>query len=163
MHGELEEAALSKNTVIAIASGGGHWVQLMRLKPAFDGLNVVYVSLDPTSSVDVSGNKYYTISDASRKRKWAFPVVSLQILYILARERPKVVVTTGSAPGLIALILAKKLFRARTIWIDSIANAERLSTSGEKAGQVADIWLTQWPHLSQVGETRRPEHWGAVL
>ena len=83
---------------------------------------------------------------------------------ILLKERPKVVVTTGSAPALIALILAKYLFRANTIWIDSIANAERLSTSGKTAGQFADIWLTQWPQLASAkGTERHPEYWGAVL
>lgn len=152
---------------MAIASGGGHWVQLMRLKPAFDGLDVFYVSLDPTASVDVPTRKYYTIRDASRKQKWAFIIVALQVLRILIVERPKVLITTGSAPALIALILAKYIFRTKTIWIDSIANAERLSTSGQKAGEFADIWLTQWPHLSddsglQSG-TRKPEYWGAVL
>lgn len=149
---------------MAIASGGGHWVQLMRLKPAFEGLDVFYVSLDPSSAEDVPESRYYTIRDASRKQKWAFLVVAAQLMRILLRERPGVVITTGSAPALVALVLARRLLRARTIWIDSIANSEHLSTSGEKAGRVADIWLTQWPHLS-AGEDagRRPEYWGAVL
>lgn len=152
---------------MAIASGGGHWVQLMRLKPAFDGLNVFFVSLDPTARVDVEGHRYYTIRDASRKQKWAFVIVALQVLRILIKERPKVLVTTGSAPALIALILAKYIFRTKTIWIDSIANAEKLSTSGQKAGDFADVWLTQWPGLSDDGtpqrDVRKPEYWGAVL
>lgn len=150
--------------VMAIASGGGHWVQLMRLRPAFDGMNVFYVSMDKTAAVDVPGLRYYTIRDASRKQKWAFFVVLLQLLRILLKERPKVVITTGSAPALIALILAKYVFRAKTIWVDSIANAERLSTSGKTAGKFADIWLTQWPQLAKAaGPERHPEYWGAVL
>jgi UDP-N-acetylglucosamine:LPS N-acetylglucosamine transferase len=150
--------------VMAIASGGGHWVQLMRLRPALDGMNVFYVSMDKTAAVDVPGQRYYTIRDASRKQKWGFFVVMLQLFRILLKERPKVVITTGSAPALIALILAKYLFRAKTIWVDSIANAERLSTSGKTAGRFADIWLTQWPQLAtSAGTERHPEYWGAVL
>ena len=149
---------------MAIASGGGHWVQLLRLRSAFDEMNVVYVSMDPSAAVDVPGQRYYTIREASRKHKWGFLVVAMQLLCILLKERPKVVITTGSAPALIAVILAKYLFRARTIWIDSIANAERLSTSGQTAGRFADIWLTQWPHLAQSDTPQRhPEYWGAVL
>ena len=147
---------------MAIASGGGHWVQLMRIRPALAGLDTFFVSMDASSAVDVPGKRYYTIRDASRKQKWAFAIVLCQLLWILLRERPGIVITTGSAPALVAVILAKRLFGARTIWIDSIANAERLSTSGEKAGRVVDVWLTQWPHLSE-GEGRRPEFWGAVL
>lgn len=153
---------MSNKRVLAIASGGGHWVQLLRLRPAFEGLDVVYVSMDPSSAADVPGHRYHLIRDASRKNKAAFLIVAIQLLGILLRERPRVVVTTGSAPALVSLILAKRLLGARTIWIDSIANAERLSTSGEKAGHIADVWLTQWPELTE-GEGRRPEYWGAVL
>ena len=70
------------------------------------------------------------------------------------------VITTGSLPALIALVLAKYVFGAKTIWIDSIANAEKLSASGKKAGKIADLWLTQWPQLSGPDG---PQHWGAVL
>lgn len=153
--------------VMAIASGGGHWVQLLRLRPAFDDLDVFYVSLDPTSATDVPDRRYYTIREASRKHKWAFIIVAMQLFWILLKERPKVVITTGSAPALVAIMIAKHIFRAKTIWVDSIANAEKLSTSGQKAGGVADIWLTQWPELSEPGardtKGRLPEHWGAVL
>jgi len=152
---------MSDQSVMAIASGGGHWVQLMRLRPALEGFNTFYVSLDPTLAGDVQGHRYYTIRDVSRRNKWVSVVVTYQLLRILIRERPKVVITTGSAPALIAVILAKRLLGARTIWIDSIANAEKLSTSGKKAGKTVDIWLTQWPNLE--GENGRPEYWGAVL
>jgi UDP-N-acetylglucosamine:LPS N-acetylglucosamine transferase len=148
--------------VMAIASGGGHWVQLLRLRPAFEGMEVFFVSIDPTAATDVPGHRFYTVREASRKQKWGFFVAAVQLMRILLRERPKVVITTGSAPALVALTLAKHLFRARTIWIDSIANAERLSTSGQQAGKVADVWLTQWPDLT-TGDGRRPEFWGAVL
>lgn len=147
---------------MAIASGGGHWVQLMRLKPAFDDLEVFYVSMDPSAATDIAGRRYYTIRDASRKNIWGFGIISLQLLRILLKERPNVVVTTGSAPALVALFLAKKILRSKTIWIDSIANVEEMSTSGQKARNVSDVWLTQWPHLAGEGP-QDPDCWGAVL
>lgn len=157
--------SMADGKIMAVSSGGGHWVQLMRLKPAFDDLNVFYVSLDPTAAIDVPGRRFYTIREASRKQKAGFFIAGFQLLIILLRERPRVVITTGSAPGLIALILARYLLRAKTIWIDSIANTERLSGSGRHAGKFADIWLTQWAHLAEpAGDSaRHPEHWGAVL
>jgi hypothetical protein len=56
--------------------------------------------------------------------------------------------------------MARTFLRARTIWIDSIANVERLSSSGAQARRVADVWLTQWEHLARP---EGPEYWGAVL
>jgi UDP-N-acetylglucosamine:LPS N-acetylglucosamine transferase len=149
-----------RKRVMAIASGGGHWVQLRRIMPALDGMDVFYVSLDPSLAADVPGHDYYTIRDVSRRDRFGILIVVWQLLKILFKERPKVVITTGSLPALIGLILAKYLFGAKTIWIDSIANAEKLSASGKKAGKVADLWLTQWPHLSGPDG---PKHWGAVL
>ena len=152
---------MPKIKVMAIASGGGHWVQLMRLKPAFNDMDMVYVSVDASLFVDVPEDRLITVRDATRKSKWALVVCAAQLARVIWRERPDVVVTTGAAPGLLALVLAKRLVGARTIWIDSIANVERLSGAGRLARRFADIWLTQWPHLAT--DQAAPEFWGAVL
>jgi hypothetical protein len=153
-------STIKPRKLLAIASGGGHWVQLRRLMPAFDGIDVAYASVDSSSAADVPGRRYYTMRDVSRRDRAGFAVLTFQLTRILLKERPDVVITTGSAPCLVALALAKVLLRARTIWIDSIANAERLSSSGAQARRVADVWLTQWEHLARPGG---PEYWGAVL
>ncbi len=150
-----------RQKLMVIASGGGHWVQMRRIMPAFEGIDRFFVSLDPGSADDVPGHRYYTIRDVSRRDRIGFFVLLYQLLRILLKERPTVVITTGSAPALIALGLAKHVLRAKTIWIDSIANAGRLSSSGRMARHVADIWLTQWPHLAE--DPDGPRFWGAVL
>ena len=83
---------------------------------------------------------------------------------ILLRIRPDVVVTTGAAPGYFALRLGG-LLGGRTIWVDSIANVEELSLSGQKAGQHCDLWLTQWEHLAKPVSTegKGPEYKGSVV
>lgn len=83
-----------------------------------------------------------------------------QLTRIVLKERPDVVITTGSFPALFALAIAKFLVRAKTIWIDSIANVEKLSSSGSLARHVADVCLTQWPALKA---DHKPAYWGAVL
>ncbi|MBB3951184.1 hypothetical protein [Aureimonas jatrophae] len=146
--------------IMAIASGGGHWIQMRRLLPAFEGLDVFFVSVSPSSADDVPGRRYYAIRDVSRRDRMGLAVLIWQLTRILLKERPSVVISTGSAPALIAFGLAKTLLRARTMWIDSIANVRVMSSSGRQARRVADVWLTQWPHLS---ERQGPEHWGSVF
>lgn len=131
----------------------------MRLSPAFADFEVIYVSRDPSSATDVQGHSYFTIPDASRHQRIAFLKVILSAFWLLIRIRPSIIVTTGAAPGLVTLILGKSLFGAKTIWIDSIANVERLSGSGKLAARFADTCLTQWPDLAADGV----EYWGAVL
>ena len=146
--------------ILAVASGGGHWLQMRRLYPAFDGLDTAFVSVHPNYAQQVPGHRFYAVRDITRWDRWGLLVLVLQLTRILLIERPRVVITTGSAPGLFALTLAKFLLRARTIWIDSIANCEQLSSSGRRARFVADVWLTQWPQLSGPDG---PGHLGAVL
>ncbi len=151
---------MSRAEVLAVASGGGHWVELMRLAPAFEGRDVAYVSVAEELAKDVPGKRFYAVVDATRWDKLRLVQAALQVLFVLVRERPRVIITTGAAPGWFALWLGKRVFRARTVWLDSIANAERLSLSGERAGRVADLWLTQWP---EVARADGPEYAGSVL
>jgi UDP-N-acetylglucosamine:LPS N-acetylglucosamine transferase len=136
-----------RQRVLAAASSGGHWVQLCRLRPAFDGHDVAYLTTDPGHRREVAPARLYTVRDANRSSKLALVRSALQVLRVLVRERPTVVVSTGAAPGYLAIRLGK-LLGARTIWIDSVANVDELSLSGRMASERADLCLTQWPHLA---------------
>jgi UDP-N-acetylglucosamine:LPS N-acetylglucosamine transferase len=144
--------------VLAVASSGGHWVQLRRLQPAFDGHDVAYLTTDPGHRSEVSPARFYTVNDANRWSKLALLRTALRILWVVMRERPSVVVSTGAAPGYLAIRFGK-LLGARTVWIDSVANVEELSLSGRLASAKADVCLTQWPQLA--GD--RVHYRGAVL
>ena len=145
--------------VLAVASCGGHWRQLLRLADAWSDCDSAYVSVGPDRGVDVGSSRYHAISDASRSSPWSVLVVFCQLLRVFLRERPDVVVSTGAAPGVLALWLGR-LFGARTVWIDSAANADRMSMSGRLAGWCAHLWLTQWPHLAHESG---PRYAGSVL
>lgn len=149
----------SRCRVLAVASGGGHWVQLMRLVPAFEGHDIAYATVQATYAEQVLGARFYTVRDATRWDRWGLIVLGWQLLRIISRERPQVVVTTGAAPGVLALMIGRG-FGAKTIWIDSIANVDELSMSGRRARNVADVWLTQWPHLARP---EGPSYEGRVL
>lgn len=159
--------------VLAVASGGGHWVQLMRLRPAWRDCDVAYLTTndsyrDPLrQEAEREGSpppRFYVTVSANRWQKLRLVRQFLAICWIVAKERPVVIVTTGAAPGYFAIILGK-LLGSQAIWIDSIANATEMSLAGLEAGKFADLWLTQWQSISQTTTVngRRPEYWGAVL
>lgn len=153
---------MEKRKVLAVASGGGHWVQLQRILQAFEGAEIVLANTAPPPSAPVVPGQvgYHQIRPAGRGNPLGSIAAVAQMAGILRTERPDLVVSTGAAPGLVAIALAKVLVRSRTIWIDSIANAERLSLSGRLVRPVADMRLVQWEHLARPGG---PEYWGAVL
>jgi UDP-N-acetylglucosamine:LPS N-acetylglucosamine transferase len=136
-----------RQRVLAVASSGGHWVQLCRLRPAFEGHDLAYLTTDAGHRPEVAPARFHTVNDANRWSKLALVRSALKILWVVVRERPDVVVSTGAAPGYIAIRLGK-LLGARTVWIDSVANVEELSLSGRMASAQADLCLTQWPHLA---------------
>jgi UDP-N-acetylglucosamine:LPS N-acetylglucosamine transferase len=149
----------NREKVLAVASSGGHWVQLRRVTPAFAESEVVYVTVLDSYRSQVPENKFYTVNDATRWNKVGLIVLALQLAWIIVKERPAVVISTGAAPGYFAILLGR-LFRAKTIWIDSMANIEELSMSGSRVGRYADLWLTQWPHLAR---SEGPHYAGGVL
>jgi UDP-N-acetylglucosamine:LPS N-acetylglucosamine transferase len=148
-----------KPKVVALSSGGGHWVQLLRLRPAFENTNLIFATVHEGYRADVTGCEFRIIKDGNRSQKIALLKSAVSILFLLLVERPDVVISTGAAPGYFALRFGK-LLRMKTIWVDSIANAEELSMSGKKAGSCADLWLTQWPNLAKEDG---PTYWGNVL
>ena len=142
--------------IMAVSSTGGHFEQLLRLRPAWEGMRVTYVTTDPQSRARVMADAtpdgpkigFKTIIEANRWQKIRMIRMILGLVMIFITTRPDVVITTGAAPGYFALLIGK-IFRARCVWLDSKANAETLSLAGQKAGKVADLWLTQWEHMAE--------------
>lgn len=154
--------------IVAIASAGGHWVQLMRLRAAWAGCVVTYVTTNPGlravlgELAEAEGQPmpdFRIIVEGNRWQKGRLILQLLQLLFLMLRLRPDAVISTGAAPGYFALRFGK-LVGARTLWIDSMANAEEMSLSGRKVQPYADLWLTQWPHLERP---EGPRFLGSVL
>ncbi|WP_281544136.1 hypothetical protein [Grimontia sp. SpTr1] len=144
---------MKQKKILAVASGGGHWVQLRRLQNAFTGQQQIYVTVKDDYKSDVPDSaKFYTVRDATRWNKFGLIVLFFQLFFIVIKERPDIVISTGAAPGYFALRLGR-IFGAKTVWIDSIANVEKMSLSGEKISKHVEYCLTQWQHLGSQDYT----------
>ena len=155
----LKEREMKKK-ILAVASGGGHWVQLRRLAPAFAGHDIAYATVHRDYRTEISPDaRFYVVRDATRWDRWGLVVLLYQVIRMLLKERPDIVISTGAAPGFFALRLGK-LLGAKTIWLDSIANVEEVSLSGRRIAGHADLWLTQWAHLAKP---EGPVYLGSVL
>ncbi len=151
---------MKERKVLFVSSSGGHWTQLRRLRPAFDGWVRFYACTNPgyESTID-RDEHFFGIPEASRWNKLRLVYQALAVLCVLLRTRPEVVVSTGASPGFFAMLFGRVLSK-KTIWVDSIANVDELSLSGQQARRFADLWLTQWEHLARP---EGPKHYGSVL
>ena len=137
-----------KKKVMAIASIGGHWIQLLRIaRPMEERYEMVYVSTHPKCATMVEGQKYCLTTDFSRTDAWKLIPSFFKAIKMIRQEKPDAIITTGAAPGLVFL-LAGKLLGRKTIWIDSIANVEHLSASGRMASKFVSRTYTQWKDLA---------------
>lgn len=159
MESDSKDVRRKAKRVLAISSGGGHWVQLLRLRPCLEDCEVLYACVRESYASDVPGERFVAVTDATRWDRIKLVKMLLEVGWLVVRFRPDVILTTGAAPGYVAIRIGRWI-GARTIWIDSIANVEELSLSGAKIGKYANLWLTQWAHLSKP---TGPRYTGAVL
>lgn len=139
---------MKKKKILAVASIGGHWIQLLRIaKPLEEHYEVVYMSTHTKCQTMVEKNIFYTMMDFSRWDAWKMIPAIFKILAVVIKEHPKAIITTGAAPGLLTII-AGRLCGVKTIWIDSVANVQTLSGCGKLARKFAHIVYTQWPSLA---------------
>jgi len=131
----------------------------MLLSPSFAGAETRYVTTLPGLPEKSGIFNFEIIGDCNRNRPLSVLFCVARAAAIILRFRPHLVISTGAAPGLICLALGK-LVGARTIWVDSVANGERLSMSGKLAGRFCDLQLTQWPHLATPAG---PSYFGSLL
>lgn len=144
--------------IMAIASGGGHWKQLMLLTPAFENCDVRYVTTLAGLPEENNIVSFSIVKDANEKEPLNLLLCALQIIWCVLRFNPDIVISTGAAPGLLGLAVARILGK-RTIWIDSIANGKELSLGGKISQKFAHKVLTQWPELAN----KKVEYVGAVF
>lgn len=129
--------------VIALSSGGGHWEELCCLARAFEGVNTMMVCAGE-HAIGADAN----VRDANLNTPWQVLLAAIEIWCLVRRHRPTVIITTGAAPGALA-ILAGRFFKAKTLFIDSIANAEKPSLSARIVRRFATLTLSQWPDVSR--------------
>ncbi len=149
----------TRPVVLAVSSGGGHWVQMQRLAPAFSGADVHFATTDATASGRVCSSNLHVYPDANKDTPLRLILCVLRLSWIVLWLRPDVVVSTGAAGGFLAIRIAR-LIGARTMFIDSIANARELSISARLSLGVADRVLSQWPGVAALTGA---EYRGAVI
>lgn len=146
------------------ASAGGHMNQLLKLleksgswpqPPSF------YVTtMEELAESLAQQGPVYIIGECNRRHPLKALRVLMRSVRVVMKERPDVVITTGSLP-LAILCLSAKMFGSKIVWIDSIANSESFSLSGRMIQHFTDLFLTQWPELAE--QNQNAEYAGAIV
>ena len=145
--------------IALVCSHGGHLTEMLYLMDAFEGYEVFFITYDNFRTRDLPYPKYLLENIGTNPIKMikAF----FQIGRILAKEKPSVVISTGSEIAIPAFIIAKFL-GIKTVFIESWCRIKTRSGTGRIVYHLSDLFLVQWPQLLKL-YGKRVKYAGAVI
>lgn len=134
-----------RTKVCVVSSVGGHLREVLQLKDVLEEHDTFYI-LNDDPPVRPPG-RVYRIAHAERDWKvlWNFA----EVLPILLRERPRVILSCGAGPAVPVAILGK-LLGAKIIFIETFGAVEKPTMTGRLLYPLADYFYYQWESLKQV-------------
>ena len=144
--------------ICLICADGGHLTEILLLKEAFEGHETFFITYDSVRTRQLK-HKYLLRNIGTNPLLMARAAIAT--FRILRRERPELIVSTGSEIAIPAFYFAK-LFRIKSIFIETWTRIDRPTGTGKIVYPVSDVFLVQWERmLSKYGKKARYE--GAVL
>lgn len=129
-----------------VSSSGGHWEELMCLKPLTENYDSVFVTEKGGQALDSKLDKLYEVDQINRKEKFfaaKFIRLFVRAYRILRREKPDFIITTGALAAF-PFCLWGKLLHRKVIYIESFARVEGKSLTGKLVYPFADLFIVQW-------------------
>ena len=133
------------------ASTGGHFEQLMMLKPLMDKYDSFIVTEKTGYSVIKDNRKVYYLKQVNRHEKtFIFKMIAntFTSLNIFIKERPDVIISTG-ALATIPMCVLSKIFRKKVIFIESFAKVTSPTLTGKLIYKFADQFYVQWEQMKE--------------
>ena len=148
-----------KMKILLICSHGGHLTETLYLLKAFEDHEIFFITYDNFRTRDLNYNKYLinNIGTSPFKMTKAF----FQIFKILMKEKPDIIVSTGSEIAIPAFVIAK-ILRIQTIFIESWCRVKTRSGTGKIVYPLSDLFLVQWPELLEL-YGKKAKYKGAVI
>ena len=135
------------------ASTGGHFEQLMMLKPLMKKYDSFILTEKTDYEVKNNNNiKIYKVNQVNRKQKLFVInmfINSIKSCAIFLKEKPDLVITTGVL-AMIPMCLIAKLFRKKLIYIESFAKISSPTLTGKFLYKYADRFYVQWEKLLDI-------------
>lgn len=148
--------------ILVVLGEGGHTRQMLRLLDevgaeaeyhyliaAEDELSQSKIRVPgPVWRVGRPRNKVGGATDSLPVSAWQTAASLAQLLPIMRQVRPDVVLANGPAIAVPAAVVGKAL-GARVIYVESASRVTGLSASGRMVYRLADLFIVQWPQLTE--------------
>ena len=146
-----DENDMNKKICFA-ASSGGHFEQLMMLRPLMEKYDSFVITEETLYKSKVKGQKMYYMKQSNRKEKtFILRMITntFRAVKILKKEKPDVVICTGVL-AMIPMCLIAKLHGKKLIYIESFAKVTSATLTGKLLYKYADQFYVQWPEMQKI-------------
>lgn len=129
---------------------GGHLVEVLQLKNVYKKYNYFYLTFYKKGLVDeIKGEKIYFVENPGRNIIKLLKNI-LQTFFVLKKEKPDIIISTGAGSAVPSIIIGKLLFNTKIIFIESFARINTKSLSGIISYPFADLFLVQWRNMLKL-------------
>ena len=157
---------MKEKKVLFISSTGGHLSELMQLKKLFEKFEY-YIVTEKTKSNEYLAEEYkgkvsYLVYGTKKNPFTYFFIYLFNIIksfIIFAKQRPDVIVTTGTHTAVPMCYIAK-IFRKKVIYIETFANRNSKTVAGRFVYPIADVFVVQWEEMKKIYP--KAEYWGWI-
>ena len=145
--------------IALVCSHGGHLTEMEMLGPAFEGHCCFLVTYRSPRTEVLPGHRYLIRNIGASP--WRLLGAFARAAWVLWRERPDVVLSTGSEIAIPFLWLGRAA-GARTVYVESCCRVTAPSRTGPLVYPVSDLFLVQWPALLE-GYGPRARYVGGLM
>jgi UDP-N-acetylglucosamine:LPS N-acetylglucosamine transferase len=140
-----------KIKICIVASAGGHLQECNRLYPIFSKYEYFYITFAKEKIAKSLKGKVYIVTnpDIRNPRLGLKAVIKnfFEVLKILLKEKPDVIITSGASIAIPVCLLSKLLFNTKIIFIETISRFHKPSLTGRILYPIADLFFVQWKSL----------------
>jgi UDP-N-acetylglucosamine:LPS N-acetylglucosamine transferase len=145
--------------IALVCSSGGHLTEMLLLMEAFEGYDPFFITYKNSVTEQLNYRKYLTPNIGTNM--WKMIKTFYQTFKILRKEKPDLIVSTGSEIAIPSCILAK-FMGIKTIYIESWCRVKTKSGTGRLVYYFSDVFLVQWPDLARK-YGKKASYKGAVI
>ena len=145
-----------KKKVLFISSTGGHLNELLQLKSLFYNYDYLLVTEKDKSTISLKDkyNVKYLVYGTRKNLfsyffKFIFNFIKSFIIFI--KFKPDVVVTTG-AHTCVPMLFIAKLFKKKSIYIETMANRKTKTMTGKIVEKWVTYFVVQWEDMKNLYE-----------
>ena len=142
--------------VLFISSTGGHFSELLQLKPLFKKYDSYIITEKDKTNENLKneyGDKFFFLPYGTRSKIFSYIFkyfyLCLKTVYLYIKIRPKYIVTTGTHTALPMCYLGK-IFGSKIIFIETYANSGSKTLSGRMIYPIANLFIVQWKEMLKL-------------